>query len=50
VTTYRSSLEATGPWAGRALHAACVVSQHVSLEENQDPRGQKLPATERPMT
>ena len=42
MTTYRSSLEATGPWA-------FVVSQHVSLED-QDPRGQKLPATERPMT
>lgn len=49
MTTYRSSLEATGPWAARALHAAFVVSQHVSLE-NQDPRGQELPATERPMT
>jgi len=49
VTTYRSSLEATGPWAARALHAAFVVSQHVSLED-QDPRGEKLPATERPMT
>ncbi len=50
MTTYRSSLEATGLSAGRALHAASVVSQHVSLEEAQDPRGQKLPATERPMT
>lgn len=50
MSTYRSSLEATGPSAERAMHAASVVSQHVSLEENQDPRGQKLSATERPMT
>jgi hypothetical protein len=50
VTTYRSSLEANGLSAGRAMHAAPVVSQHVSLEETKDPRGQELPATERPMT
>ncbi|MCX6406806.1 MAG: hypothetical protein NTV28_07795 [Propionibacteriales bacterium] len=50
MTTYRSSLEAIGLSAERAMHAASVVPQDVSPQGNQDPRGEKLPATERPVT